>query len=218
VTLKVAILGAGGFARELRWAVDNGRTPEGQALRTVAFVELVARTESLKGLPVLALDDLDDDVLLLCGIGGMTEIKARVVADALARGHRFAPGVIAAQATVGPDTILGTGSVVCGGAVVTADVTIGEHVAVHVNCSVGHDAVIGDLATLSPGACVSGWVSVGQRAFLGTASAVIEKLSLGEDSLLGAGAVAISDVPPRALAVGVPAVVKKFDRLATTEP
>lgn len=211
----VAILGAGGFARELRWAVDNGRTPDGQALHAVAFVEEAARTEPLKGLPVLSLDQLDDGTLLLCGIGGMTEIKSRVIADALARGHRFAPPVLAAGAIVGPDVVLGTGSVVCAGSVVTADVTIGEHVAVHVGCAVGHDAVIGDLATVSPGARISGWVTVGRRAFLGTGSVVIEKVSLGEDSVLGAGAVAIRDVPARALAVGVPAVVTKTDRFVT---
>ena len=212
MTVRVAILGAGGFARELRWTVDTGRTVDGQALRTVAFVEAEPRTEPLKGLPVVSLDQLDDDVLLLCGIGGMTEIKARVVADALARGHRFAPPLVAASAVIGPDVVLGTGSVVCAGAVVTADVTIGEHVAVHVNCSVGHDAVIGDFATVSPAACISGWVTVGRGAYLGTGATVIEKVTLGEDSVLGAGAVAIRDVPARALAVGVPAVVKKADR------
>ena len=47
---------------------------------------------------------------------------------------------------------------------------------------------------------------------------MIEKVTLGEDSVLGAGAVAISDVPARALAVGVPAVVKKADRFATSQP
>ncbi len=214
MTLKVAILGAGGFARELRWAVDNGRTPAGQALRTVAFVEVAPRTEPLKGLPVLALDQLDDDTVLLCGIGGMTETKVRVVADALTRGHSFVPALVAHGAIVGPDVTLGTGSVVCAGAVVTADVTIGAHAAIHVNCSIGHDAVIGDHATVSPGACVSGWVDVGARAYLGTGATVIEKVSLGEDSVLGAGAVAIRDVPARAVAVGVPAVVKKADRFS----
>ncbi|BEP15369.1 acetyltransferase [Acidothermaceae bacterium B102] len=214
MTVRVAILGAGGFARELRWAVDHGRTPDGESLQTVAFVELAPRTEPLKGLPVVSLDQLDDDTSLICGIGGMTEIKTRVIADALARGHRFAPPLVAAGAIIGPDVVLGTGSVVCAGAVVTADVTIGEHVAIHVNCAVGHDATIGDFATVSPGACVSGWVSVGRRAFLGTGAAVIEKVSLGDDSVLGAGAVAIRDVPARAVAVGVPAVVITVDRLA----
>ena len=106
----------------------------------MAFVELAARTEPLKGLPVLSLDDLDDDVLLLCGIGGMTEIKARVIADALARGHRFAPGLDRRRCDRRTRHRPRYGLVVCAGAVVTADVTIGEHVAVHVNCSVGHDA------------------------------------------------------------------------------
>jgi sugar O-acyltransferase (sialic acid O-acetyltransferase NeuD family) len=214
VTVRVTILGAGGFARELRWAVDHGHTPDGETLQTVAFVERAPRTGLLKGLPVVSLDQLDDDALLLCGIGGMTEIKTRVITDALARGHRFAPPVVAAGAIVGPDVLLGAGSVVCAGAVVTADVTIGAHVALHVNCAVGHDATIGDFATVSPGACVSGWVSVGRRAFLGTGSAVIEKVSLGDDSVLGAGAVAIRDVPARAVAVGVPAAVIRADRFA----
>ena len=214
MTVRVAILGAGGFARELRWAVDHGRTPSGETLQTVAFVELAARTELLKGLPVVSLDELDDDTSLVCGLGGMTEIKTRVIMDALSRGHRFAPPLIAAGAIVGPDVVLGSGSVVCAGAVVTADVTIGEHVAIHVTCAIGHDATIGDFATVSPGACVSGWVAVGRGAFLGTGSAVIEKVSIGQDSVLGAGAVAIRDVPARAVAVGVPAVVIKTDRFA----
>jgi sugar O-acyltransferase (sialic acid O-acetyltransferase NeuD family) len=212
VTIRVAILGAGGFARELRWAVDHGLTQTGESLETVAFVEATARDEPLKGLPVRSLDEVDDDILLICGIGGMTETKERVVADALARGFSFVPAVIAAGAIIGPDVTIGAGSVACAGAVVTADVTIGEHVAVHVGCLIGHDAVVEDYATLSPGCRVSGWDRIGRGAYLGTGSAVIEMLSIGAQAVLGAGAVAIRDIPARALAIGVPAVIKKADR------
>lgn len=212
--MQVAILGAGGFARELRWAIDTGTTVEGKALSVVAFVDVAAHDEPLKGLPVVALDQLTRDVLLVCGIGGMTQTKLRVVTDALAHGFRFAPAVVAASAVIGPDVSIGDGSVVCAGAVVTADVTIGEHVAVHVGCLIGHDASIGDFATLSPGSRISGGVDVGRGAFLGTGAAVIEQLHIGADSVVGAGAVVISNVPAGSLAVGVPARVRKTDRRA----
>ena len=213
-SVRVAILGAGGFARELRWAVDAGRTVTGRSLRTVAFLEATGRQDKVKGLPVLSLDQLDDDILLVCGIGGMTEIKERVVAEAAERGHRFAPAILAPGTIVGPDVTIGEGSVICAGAVLTTDISIGEHVAVHVGSLIGHDAVVRDFATISPGSRLSGWDVIGRGAYLGTGVAVIEKISIGDAAVIGAGAVVIHDVPARALAVGVPAVVKKPDRFA----
>jgi sugar O-acyltransferase (sialic acid O-acetyltransferase NeuD family) len=212
--LKVAILGAGGFAREVRWAVDSGHTVAGRSLRAVAFVESAARDERVKGLPVLSLGDLDDDVLLICGIGGMTEIKERVVAEAAELGHRFTPPILAAGAIVGPDVEIGDGTIICAGAIVTTDVTIGAHVAVNLSCTIGHDAIVEDYVTLSPGVHVSGWCVLRHGAYLGTGASVIEQVTIGARSVLGAGAVATRDVPARALAVGVPAVVKKADRFA----
>jgi sugar O-acyltransferase (sialic acid O-acetyltransferase NeuD family) len=212
--LPVAVLGAGGFAREVRWALDSGRTQDGQQLEVVAFVDRAPGDQPLKGLPVVSLDQLDQHVLLLCGIGGMTEIKERVVAEAEARGFTFAPAVIASGACVGPDVVLGRGTIVCTGAILTADITIGAHVAVNIGCTVGHDVVVEDLATLSPGVRLSGGDVIGRGAYLGTGAIVIEQVSIGAQAVLGAGAVAVRDVPPRALAVGVPAVVKKADRFA----
>jgi sugar O-acyltransferase (sialic acid O-acetyltransferase NeuD family) len=214
VTVRVAILGAGGFARELRWAVDHGLTQAGESLETVAFVEAASRAEPLKGLPVLSLDEVDDGTLLICGIGGMTETKERVVAEALARGFSFVPAVIAAGAIVGPDVTIGAGSAVLAGAIITTDVVIGAHVAINLGCTIGHDARIGDFVTLSPGVHISGGVVLGRGAYVGTGATVIEQITMGAESVLGAGAVATRDIAPRALAVGVPAVVKKTDRFS----
>ena len=212
--LRVAVLGAGGFAREVRWAVDTGRTVDGRCLKTVAFVEAVPRDDRVKGLPVLSLDQLDDGVLLICGIGGMTEIKERVVAEADERGFRFTPPILATGTLVGPDVTMGVGTIVCAGSIITTDVTIGAHVAVNLSCTIGHDAVVNDYATLSPGVHVSGWVVLEHGAYLGTGASVIEQVRIGAMSVLGADAVATRDIPARSVAVGVPAVVKKTDRFA----
>lgn len=212
-TIRVAILGAGGFAREVLWALRDARVLDSSLrFEPVAFVDRAPRSERFKGLPVISIDDVKQDTFLLCGVGGMTEIKERIVRDALARGHRFAPAVIAASARIGPDVTIGDGTIVCAGSIATVDVTIGSHVAINLDCTVGHDAVIGDFSTLSPGVHVSGNVRLGHAVYLGTGAVILEGLALGDRSILGAGAVATRDVPERALAVGVPAVVKKSER------
>lgn len=211
--IQVAIIGAGGFAREVLWALREARAHGSEVgFQPVAFVDRARRDDAFKGLPVITLDDVAPGTFLLCGIGGMTEIKERIVRDALARGHRFAPAVIAAGARVGPDVEIGAGSIVCAGSIVTCDVVIGAHVAVNLDCTIGHDARIGDFSTLSPGVHVSGNVDMGHAVYAGTGAVILEGLKLGARSILGAGAVATRDVPEHALAVGVPALVKKAPR------
>lgn len=212
-TIQVAILGAGGFAREVLWALRDARAHgTNERFEPVAFVDRVPRAEPFKGLPVISLADVKPGTFLICGIGGMTEIKERVVRDALARGHRFAPAAIARTAEIGPDVAIGRGSIVCAGSIVTCDVTIGEHVAINLDCTVGHDARIGDFSTLSPGVHVSGNVELVHAVYVGTGASILEGITLGARSILGAGGVATRDVPEHALAVGVPALVKKAQR------
>ncbi len=63
--------------------------------------------------------------------------------------------------------------------------------------------VIGHLAHLE--GC-----TVEDRALIGVGCAVLHRATVGEGATVGAGAVVTNDtvVPPRALAVGVPAVIK----------
>jgi len=213
--IPVAILGAGGFAREVWWALRDARAL-GSALRfePVMFVDRTAHTAPLKGLPVRTLDAVPEDVLLVCGIGGMTDVKERIVTAALAEGRRFAPAIIAESARVGPDVRIGDGSILCAGVIATTDIVIGEHVAINLDCTIGHDAVIGDFVTASPGCHISGCVTVGRNAYLGTGASILERVTIGAHAVLGAGAVATKDIADFALAVGVPAIVKKMRNAA----
>jgi sugar O-acyltransferase (sialic acid O-acetyltransferase NeuD family) len=208
--IKVAILGAGGFAREVWWALQDARAHGSAAqFETVMFVDRVAQPHLLKGLPVRTLADVPDDVLLICGVGGMTALKERIVSDAIAAGYRFTPAVVADGARVGPDVTIGNGTIICSGTTITTDVAIGAHVALNLDCTVGHDARIGDFATVSPGCHISGDVGVGRGAYLGTGAVVLEHLTIGTGSIIGAGAVVTSQIPDWSLAVGVPARIRK---------
>lgn len=213
--IRVAILGAGGFAREVWWALRNAHAHESTVrFEPIMFVDRHAHSVLLKGLPVRTLSDVDHDVRLICGIGGMTDIKERVVREALSAGFAFTPAVISDDARVGPDVRIGDGSILCAGVIATTDISIGSHVAFNLDCTIGHDVVVHDYATVSPGCHISGCVSLGHGAYIGTGANILEHVSIGAHAVIGSGAVVTKDVPDYALAVGIPAAIKKIRNVA----
>ncbi|MEJ2249067.1 MAG: gamma carbonic anhydrase family protein [Candidatus Lokiarchaeota archaeon] len=81
---------------------------------------------------------------------------------------------------------------------VTIHIEIGESVKVGANCIVGHHAMI-------HGPC-----EVEDGCIVGIGSKVLHNSKLGKGSILGAGAVLLhKEIPPRSLAVGIPATIKK---------
>ena len=101
--------------------------------------------------------------------------------------------------------VIGAGSIICAGTILTVDIRVGRHVHLNLDCTVGHDAVIQDYVTMSPGVHISGNVTIGAGAFLGTGSCVLENLNIGEGAVVGGAALVNRDVPPNVTVVGVPA-------------
>lgn len=106
---------------------------------------------------------------------------------------------------------VGEGTFINYGVSITAyhSVTIGR------NCQIGHYTFIYDndehevesKFTLAP----SRPVILEDRVWLGTRVIVLKGVRIGHDSVIGAGSVVTHDVPPRSIAVGVPArVVRQF--------
>ncbi len=108
-------------------------------------------------------------------------------------------------ASISPRAVLGRNIVVCAGAIVCTDATIGDSVILNTGCRVDHECVIGDGAHIAPGAVLAGRVQIGPDAFIGLGSKVIQCRSVGTGAVVGAGAVVIRDVPDGVRVVGVPA-------------
>ncbi len=215
----IVIYGGGGFAREvLQVLLDiNEEQPTWTILGFL--VDDAYREESIvQGLPVLGGAEW------LAGKAG----HAVVVANGESR-HRLAmverlealgefdfPTLIHPRAWLGRNIRLGPGCIVCAGVAMTTDIYAGMHVNININATVGHDCRFEDFATVSHGVNVSGNVRVGEGVELLTGSVAIPHVEFGAWSKLGAGAVALSDIPSAALAVGAPArVVKQLDRPAS---
>jgi acetyltransferase-like isoleucine patch superfamily enzyme len=121
-------------------------------------------------------------------------------------GERYAT-VRAPGAWVAASALLGEGSVVAPGAVVTGG-RLGRHALINPGATTAHDLDAGDFVTIGPGAAVGGHVRLGDGVFLGIGSVVRDRVALAEGVLVGAGAVVLHDVAePYAVVVGNPARV-----------
>jgi sugar O-acyltransferase (sialic acid O-acetyltransferase NeuD family) len=146
-----------------------------------------------------------DRFSVIVGIGD-NMLRQEVSEAAEAEGFAFTTAVHPA-AVVGPGVVLEPGSVVCAGAVLVLDVTIGRGTIVNTRASVDHDCVVGRWCHLGPGSVLAGAVRLGDGAFVGAGAVIINGISVGSHSVVGAGAVVVRDLSETVVAVGVPAVV-----------
>jgi sugar O-acyltransferase (sialic acid O-acetyltransferase NeuD family) len=205
---NIVIYGTGGFARELHQLIkDVARSAK--AVRCVGFlVDQEHRKHSIvHGLPVLG--DVgwlveQPDGLVAVGISD-TATRRRIVREIETRTRARFLLLEHPRAWIGEEVELGIGSVVCAGALITTDISIGRHVQVHVGCKIGHDVTIGDFATVAPGANVSGHVEIGEGTFVGTGATILPNIRVGSWAMIGAGAVVTKDVPDNSTVAGVPA-------------
>lgn len=213
----LALLGAGGFAREMYWHVLDTwpYTP-------VVFVDDVTDTLTVsvggRQFPVIK----DWDFKHIDGIPGtkgpitirhfsiaIGEPKAKriMAAKAIEAGLEPAPTVIHPRALVqGNDCTIGRGGVIAPGCVITTNVTIGDYVLINLNCTVGHDAVLRNFVTCNPGCHVSGNVTLGEGVSLGTGTAVREKTAIAAGVITGAQSCVAKNIETENIVVaGVPA-------------
>lgn len=216
--IPIVIFGAGGFGREiLQVLLDINRSCiDSPPWKPLGFIvdEQYVEDRTVNGLPILGGPDWlteNTNVSVVLAIG--SPVARKRTAKRLVEVHpsRYAT-LIHPKAWVGDYVSVGYGSVVCAGALITTNISIGAHVQINIGCTIGHDAVLDDFVTLNPSVNVSGNVQLGEGVEVGTRSVLIPYANVGEWSVLGAGTVATKALPPNVTAVGAPAkVIKEKD-------
>lgn len=118
--------------------------------------------------------------------------------------ERFAT-VVHPEAVIGIGCRFGFNSLIMANVVLTADVTVGNHVVILPNTVIAHDTLVGDYCLIGSGASISGGVTIGVNCYLGSGARIIQEVAIGERALIGLGAVVICDVAPGATVAGNPA-------------
>jgi len=209
----VAIIGAGGFAREVLDVFDaaNANGGSSSVLGFIVDAEYGSPGTEVNGKPILGgfdwVEKHSSSVRLICGVGAPHH-RIKLIRRAEANGGRFV-SVVHPTATLTRWIEIGEGVVISAGCVLTNRIRLGNHVQLNLLTTVGHDAVLGDFATTAPGVNLSGNVTLGEGAYVGAGANVIERISIGCWSIVGAGSTVIRDVPPNTTCVGTPATVIK---------
>jgi len=211
---KVAIYGAGGFAREVAWLLSTHERRE--VYDVVGYVEDgAAEGRILNGKPVLSWQSLSAgprDVLVTVAVGS-PQARRAIVTKCAESGFAFAT-LVHHSVEMSAFVELGVGSIVCCGCILTVNIRIEQHVHVNLDCTVGHDVRIGEFTTIAPGVHVSGNVHIGKSVYIGTGASIINGTSesplvIADGTVIGAGACITKSTEANSLYAGVPAEFKK---------
>lgn len=201
---ELVIVGAGGFARETAAAA-------GPAWRVAGFLDdnpalhgTIRSGRPILG-PVSLVHDMPEAAVVVC-VGNPRNYTARrgIVERLGLPAERYAT-VLHPSVSIGAGCQVGPGSVLLAGAVLTADVTVGSHVAVMPQAVLTHDDVVGDYATIASGVRLGGGAVLEAGAYVGAGALVREGVTVGAWSLVGMGSVVLTDVPSEEIWVGSPA-------------
>lgn len=195
--MKKALIGAGGFAREVYSSIKQTDN-----LDLIFFVEDMYWVKNSKNiLPLSMFDPLEYEIIVAIG-----DPKTRMeVIKKLPKETKFFTHIHHSCQIFGDDVEIGEGSIICAGTIITTNVKLGKHTHLNLHTSIGHDNIIGDFFTTAPGARVSGNCIIGDRVYMGTNSSIRQKINICDDVVLGLNCGVVKDIVEPGTYVGVPA-------------
>lgn len=208
---RVAIIGAGGFAREVEWLIRdlNRVTPQfefaGYLVSDLALLRETDCAERLLG-DFNWLEGPDKIDALVFGIAS-PEVKLTLASELESRFPNLGwPSLIHPSVQFDKASAkIGRGVVVCANTVATVQVELEDFSMVNLLCTVGHETRIGRGAVINPSVNLSGGVKIGSGAFIGVGAKILQYVTVGEHAVVGAGSVVLKDVGPFTSVFGIPA-------------
>lgn len=195
--MKRAIIGAGGFGREVYWSLNPIERHD-----TIFFVEDDYYTSSNNLIfPLSKFTPSEYEVVV--AIADCTH-RERIV-NSLPKNTKFFTHIHHTAQIHGNDVEIGEGSIICAGTILTTNIKIGKHAHLNLLTTIGHDCIIGDYFTTAPRVQICGNEKIGNKVYFGTMSCVKQKLVVCDDVTIGMNASVVKDITEPGIYVGTPA-------------
>jgi sugar O-acyltransferase (sialic acid O-acetyltransferase NeuD family) len=215
--MKIAVIGAGGFAREIAWLISDITNTQRLAdlensYEFAGYLVSDAGKLGPRDTPTILgdfnwLKENEIDALAL-GVGDPTT-RMRL-AEELSSAHPKLEWPALVHPTVQHDETcrFGAGATLSAGTIATVNVEVGAFAMVNLTCTIGHETVIGEGSVINPLTAISGGVKIGKRVLVGTHASILQYVEIGNDAVIGAGAMVNKFVAAGATVMGVPAKAK----------
>lgn len=211
---KIAIIGAGGFGREVACLINaiNEKSKEWDFIGFFDDVKDIGY-ENEYGKVLGRIKDLNsypeslDVVVAIAKPSAIEVIVKSITSPNIYFPNLIAPNVIFFDKN---NISLGRGNIISFGCSISCNVHIGNFNILNCCILIGHDTKIGDYNAIMPSTNISGNVTMGERNFLGVSSVILEKLTIGNDTTIGANSLIFRNTKDKNTYIGNPASIVKL--------
>ena len=192
------IAGAGGHALEVLNELKQVNQPV-----SAFYDEINLHRNELFGIPVVhSFDQLPTESFVL-GVGN-PQLRRQLFEQFITK-HAVA-SVISATAQVSDFGVkLGDGLNLMHHVYVGPNVILGDGTLVNAKSSIHHDSNIGSFCEICIGVSIAGLCTIGNEVFIGMGALILPGVRIGDKAIIGAGAVVTKDIPTGVTVKGVPA-------------
>lgn len=200
--MKIAIVGAGGFGRELYWQMKDNDP--------YADIQMYADDKYANGTTVFPISQImPRSQTVFIAIGDPNEREKMMLR--MHRDVKYGRFIHKSVQIHDRSTFkMGEGSIICAGAIITTNVHIGKHCHINLGTTIGHDARLGNFVTTAPQVAISGNVNIDSNVYIGTHASIKEKIYIAPSNTIGMHAAVTKDINEvNGTYVGVPARKKR---------
>lgn len=208
---NIIIIGAGGVGREVSLIIEKINKLKA-TWNLIGFIDdnINSWNRIINGYQIIGgmdlLETLPLDTYVVIAIANYN-VKKKIV-NKINNKFKFAT-IIDPKVYIHDYMTIGEGTIIYEGAIITANIQVGNHVIISPKCGIGHDSIIKDYVSLLWNVNISGNDVIEEGVMMGSGSTIIQGKKIGKGSIIGAGAVVIDDIDSFTTAVGVPAKVVK---------
>jgi sugar O-acyltransferase (sialic acid O-acetyltransferase NeuD family) len=207
----IAILGAGGFGREVACLINKINEKE-LAWNFIGFfddgIEKGKRNEYGEILGgVNELNHISKELSVVIAIANpkiLAEIVKKIDNININYPNIISPDIIYLDQN---SLEIGKGNIICTGCLISCKVRIGDFNIFNGFIPIGHDTIIGDFNTIMPSVRLSGEVVIGDRNFFGVNAVVLQQIKIGNDTTIGACSLILRKTKDGSTYFGIPAKI-----------
>lgn len=206
--MKIFIVGAGGFGKEVAFLLEAFEEYE-----LVGFIDdLIDHLPNIIcGKPVLGnlsyLEAYNKEYIHVVIAIASPTVREQVYFKLSKNPFLIFPNIISNTALIGINVEMGVGNICMPYTTYTADIKIGNFNMINIHSTIGHDVTMGSFNSIFPNVNISGNNIIGGKNQIGVGTKTIQNIFIGNETIIGAGSTVIRNIESKTKNVGTPTTI-----------